>query len=141
MEIDAGKSTFHHFTMKSLWLLALLPLTGCADETISGYADPGATYRLSHVGDAAFSANATIAFPEKGTARGTAPCNTWSATQTAPYPWLALGPIARTERACPDLAAEQSFFDALSTMTLAEVQGTTLILSNDAGQEMVFTAD
>ncbi len=141
MEIDGGKPKSHQFIMKSLWILALLPLSACADETISGYADTGATYRLTHIGEAIFTADATITFPKQGVARGKAPCNTWSATQTAPYPWLSLGPIARTERACPALAAEQTFFDALTTMTLAEVQGATLILSNDAGVEMVFSAE
>ncbi len=62
MEIDGGKPKSHQFIMKSLWLLALLPLSACADETISGYADTGATYRLTHIGEAIFTADATITF-------------------------------------------------------------------------------
>ena len=127
--------------MRALWLAFFLPLSACADETISGYAGTSATYRLTSIGDAPFQAQATIAFPEKGAVRGSAPCNTWSASQSAPYPWLSLGPIARTERACTDLAVEQVFFETLATMTLAEVQGKTLILSNDEGTEMVFRAE
>jgi heat shock protein HslJ len=42
--------------------------------------------------------------------------------------------------ACPDLAAEAQFFDALSTMTLVEVLGRTLILTDDNGREMLFQA-
>jgi heat shock protein HslJ len=42
--------------------------------------------------------------------------------------------------ACPDLAAESQYLTALGEMTLAEVSGPTLILSNDAGRSMVFTA-
>ena len=107
---------------------------------MSGYADPDVIYRLAEIDGTAFTANATIAFPEQGVARGEAPCNIWSATQSAPYPWLDLGPIAATRRACPDLDAETAFFEALGAMALAEVQGPVLILSNDQGREMVFRA-
>jgi heat shock protein HslJ len=57
----------------------------------------------------------------------------------APYPWFEAGDIAVTRRACPDLAAETAFFDALADMTLAEVAGDALILSTPDGREMVFT--
>ena len=40
--------------------------------------------------------------------------------------------------ACDSLSAETVFFTALGDMTLAEVVGDTLILSNDKGREMVF---
>lgn len=120
-------------------LLAIVP--ACADESISGYADPTAVYRLSEIDGAPFTARATITFPEAGAARGDGPCNAWSAVQSAPYPWLELGPIATTRRGCPELSAEQQFFVALTDMTLAEVQGPVLILSNDDGREMLFRAD
>jgi heat shock protein HslJ len=42
--------------------------------------------------------------------------------------------------ACPDLALESEFFDALEGMTLAEVAGDTLILSNSVGRKLVFVA-
>jgi heat shock protein HslJ len=126
--------------MRRLTALALLTLVACTDETISGYADPYAVYRLTEIDGAPFAGNATITFPEEGTVRGEAPCNSWFASQSAPYPWIEFGPIGATRRACPDLDAERAYFDALGTMTLAEVQGTVLILSNDAGREMVFRA-
>jgi heat shock protein HslJ len=118
----------------------LLALVACSDETISGYADPEAVYTLTEIDGAAYTARATITFPEEGTARGEAPCNSWFASQSAPYPWIELGPIGATRRACPDLDAELAYFEALGTMTLAEVQGPVLILSNDAGREIVFRA-
>ena len=93
---------------------------------------------LTEIDGQAFPARASIAFPEPGRAAGEAPCNSWSAEQTAPYPWLELGPIASTRMACPDLGQESIFFQSLEAMTLAEVQGPILILSNDAGLEMVF---
>lgn len=124
------------------WITALctfLGLTACAaDETISGYADPAAVYSLLSINAAPFPASATISFPEQGQARGTGPCNTWSAPQSAPYPWFELGMMRATRRACPYLDAERIYFDTLRQMTLAEVSGDVLILSNPDGQEMVF---
>ena len=113
---------------------------GCADETISGYADTMATYHLMTIDGAAFEAQATIRFPEEGQITGNGPCNRYSATQSVPYPWFEPGPILATKRACPELAAGGAFFSALAEMTLAEVQGPVLILTNDAGREMVFEA-
>lgn len=125
-----------------LALMGLLTLAACrGDETVSGYADPEATYRLEELAGAPFSARGTIAFPEPGTVRGMAPCNSWSASQSAPYPWLELGPVIATRRACPDLALETRFFDVLSAMTLAEVQGDIVILSGDGEETMVFRKD
>lgn len=127
--------------MRFFSTLFILGLLGCADETISGYADPEAAYRLVEIDGTEFSARATIAFLEEGTASGEAPCNAWSATQSVPYPWFELGPIAATKRACSDLSEEARFFDALGQMTLVEVQGPILILTNDDGREMVFKAE
>jgi len=126
-------------------LCAYLPIAvatffGCPDETISGFADTAATYHLTSIDGTAFDAAATIVFQGQGNASGTAPCNTWSAEQRVPYPWFELGPIAATKRACADLEAEATFFQALGEMSLAEISGTILILSNDAGREMLFEA-
>ena len=126
--------------MRSFLLLPLL-LLGCSDETISGYADPDAVYRLTEIDGEAFLPRATIAFRNQRRAEGDAPFNSWSAVQSVPYPWFALGPIAVTRRACPDLEAEGRYLAALAEMTLAEVQGPVLILTNDAGREMVFEAE
>ena len=111
---------------------------GCGDETISGYADRTAVYNLIELGGAPFTATATIAFPEPGRAAGEGPCNTWFASQSAPYPWIEFGPIGATRRACPELEAEARFFEALSQVSLAEVLGPVLILTTEAGEELVF---
>ena len=127
--------------LRFLFLALTLPFLGCADETVSGYADPTAVYRLVEIDGVAFAARATISFPEEGRIVGEAPCNRWSAGQDAPYPWFAPGPIAATRRACPELEAETRFFEALGRMSLAEVQGPILILSSDDGLEMVFRVE
>ena len=54
------------------------------------------------------------------------------------YPWFELGLMRATRMACGDLPAEREFFAMLATMTLAEVSGDVLILSNPDGAEMVF---
>jgi len=110
------------------------------DETISGYATPGVTWTLSELSGTPYPARATLTFPEEGRIAGKAPCNDYSATQNAPYPWFEAGPVAATKRACPDLPAETAFFDALARVTLAEVAGEVLILSTEDGFEMVFRA-
>ena len=117
----------------------MLTLAACAqDETLSGYAGVGSTWQLTSLDGDAWAHPGTLEFPEAGQITGQAPCNRYFASVDAPYPWLTLGPIGATRMACPDLAAETQFFEALSAMTIAEVTGDVLILTNDAGREMVF---
>ena len=123
-------------------MLMSLLLAACnEDETISGYADSAATYILTEIDQNPFSASATLRFPEAGKISGRAPCNRYFAEQELPYPWFKVGPIGATKMACPALRAEQSFFDAIRAMTLVEVSGGVLVLSNEDGREMVFKTD
>lgn len=127
--------------MRYITPLLVLALAGClADETISGYAPEGAVFSLQSIDKTPFEASATISFPAQGRITGQAPCNSYFAMQTVPYPWFNVEAIGASKRACPDLMAEQTYFAALSDMTLSEVSGKTLILSNDMGRKMVFTA-
>ena len=127
--------------MRYAFLICALALSGCLkDETVSGYAPEDVTFALQSIDDAPFTASATISFPQRGRIEGVAPCNSYFALQTVPYPWFKIEALGATKRACPDLAEENAYFAALSEMTLSEVSGTTLILSNDAGRKMVFTA-
>lgn len=120
---------------------AALTLTACsADESIAAYGASGKVWTLVELDGAPFAATATLTFPEPGQIAGRAPCNQFFGSQTAPYPWFETGPLGSTMMACPDLAAESQYLTALSEMTLSEVSGPTLILSNDAGRSMVFTA-
>lgn len=130
--------------MKHLAFLAFgaVTMTACGpDETISGYADPAATYVLTTVDDTVFTGRATIAFAEEGRVTGNGPCNSFSADQKVPYPWFELGPIASTRRVCPDLATETTYFAALADMRFAEVIGDTLILTSESGQIMTYQAE
>ena len=118
--------------------LLCLAVAACADETLSGYADPDAVWQLVALDGAPFPARATIRFPKKGEITGEAPCNGFAGAQTEPYPWFKAEHIAATMRACPDLEAEGLFLARLAEMSLAEVAGDTLLLTDDRGGMMVF---
>jgi heat shock protein HslJ len=120
----------------------LIGLAACqADETLTGYGAADKTWVLNTIDGAAFTARATISFPAEGSVTGQAPCNSFAAEQTAPYPWFSLSAARATRMACAELDQEQAFFTALSSMTLVEISGDVLILSNDVGGEMVFNAE
>ncbi len=118
--------------------LASLALSGCTDETISGYADRETVWTLLEIDRKPFDSNATITFPKPGQIVGEAPCNSYSSEQKAPYPWFEIGPIAATRRACDALDHESQYFTALTEMRQIEVQGDMLIMSNETGGQMVF---
>ncbi len=119
-----------------------LLLAACfQDETISGFTDAGTTWNLTDISGNPFTAGATITFPEQGRIAGNAPCNQYFGSQTVPYPWFRAEAIGSTKRACPELKQETEFLATLGRMTLVEVSGSVLILSNDDGETMEFQAD
>ncbi|MGB0799993.1 MAG: META domain-containing protein [Planktomarina sp.] len=124
--------------MRGLICLALL--TGCAsDETLTRYAPQGQLFILSEVNDNESPIQATLELGPNGALTGEGPCNRYNATIDVPYPWFHIDAISATRMACPDLDNEVRYFDLLSKMTLSEFARGTLILSNDAGQNLVFT--
>lgn len=124
-----------------MMIAALWGLTQCqGDETVTSYGAAEAVWQLAELDGQPFKAQATLILPDEGKLLGEAPCNAYSGAQTAPYPWFTVENIVATRRACADLESETAYFEALEQMTLSEVSGETLILSNDAGREMVFTA-
>lgn len=122
-------------------LLLLLPLAGCnADETVFGQGGRDHVWYLVSVDGEPFNAQAYLTFPEPGQIAGQGPCNSFAGTQTAPYPWIDIGPLRATRRACPDLALESRFFALLRSMQEVEVTGDVMILRNDVPNQMVFEA-
>lgn len=124
--------------LKALFLPLLFGLSQCGDESLRAYGGADQVWTLVEVDGNEFPAKANLTFPAAGKLAGAAPCNSYSAEQTAPYPWFEAGPIATTKSSCPDQAAEMAYLEALSAMTQSEISGNTLILRNDAGREMVF---
>lgn len=124
------------------WMLVLpILLSACLkDETISGFTDADVEWQLVELNKVPFSARATINFPGQGRIAGQAPCNRYFGVQTVPYPWFQAQSIGATKMACADLNQEHIYFASLRAMTLIEVSGDTLNLSNDADQTMVFQA-
>jgi len=118
--------------------LALLALVACGpDETVSGFGS-AEDYTLTGMNGETVKTQITLNISDTGRISGQGPCNNYSADQTAPYPWFAVGPILSTRRACPELAIEQAYFQALASMTISEVAGNILILSNDVKDTLTF---
>lgn len=127
--------------LKRLAVVCLFAISACqAAGTSSGYADAAKVFRLVEFDGKKADFRADITFPRQGVIAGHGPCNSFGASQTAPYPWFKAGPIAATRRACADAKIEQAFFDALSEMSLAEFSGPVLILESENGRRMVFQA-
>ncbi|MBY5934503.1 META domain-containing protein [Tateyamaria omphalii] len=122
----------------ALALTALLPACQ-ADETVARYGAADRLWELQTLNGAALSGPATLEFEPGGPVSGRAPCNTFSATNTVPYPWFELTPIVSTDLACDALDAETLYLDALARMTQSEVREGTLFLRNDDNEEMIFT--
>lgn len=120
-------------------LIGLVMLTACvSDETLSGYGASQTLWVLAAPNGNPELAEAILQFPAAGQLVGRTPCTSFSARQTAPYPWFELADFKADEKECP---TETGFFTALKSVTFSEVLDTTLILSNDGGLEMVFKAD
>ncbi len=125
----------------TLMIVAALALPGCKeDETVASYGALNSDWKLTELDGQPFEAKATLIFAEEGKISGEAPCNRFFGQQTAPYPWFKAEGLGATRRACPDLDKETAYLSALAEMSQSEVVGDTLLLSNDAGREMVFKA-
>ncbi len=127
--------------MRFALMLVLTAAMSCqADETVRAYGASDRVWVLSELGGQPFSARATLQFPEQGVISGRGPCNGFSGQMDVPYPWFKAGPLRATKRACAALAEETRYFRALAQMSTIEVLGEVMILSNDAGDKMVFKA-
>ncbi|MEP1329720.1 META domain-containing protein [Pseudophaeobacter sp.] len=120
------------------WVIPLL--SGCvADESLSAYGGAGQSWVLKELDQATYGEMATLNLTTPGEISGQAPCNSYRAQQTAPYPWFEIKALATTRKACPALEQERTYLNALQSMSEAEIAGDVLILRNDSGQEMIFT--
>ena len=121
--------------------LPLMALFQCdKDETVAAYGAADQTWVLREIDGRPYEASALLRFPEEGRIAGNAPCNSYDGTLNAPYPWFEVQNLNATRAACAELEAEGFYFAALMAMTQSEVSGNVLILRNEDGHEMVFTA-
>lgn len=107
------------------------------DQTVRAYGADDHIWKVTHLHEAPFDGRATLQFPRIGQITGNAPCNSYSTDMHVPYPWFGTGPIAATKRACPDLALEAAFLDALAKATISNVTSDVLTLSNEAGDVLL----
>ncbi len=110
------------------------------DETLRRYGGADITWEVVTLRGVPFDAPATITFPSRNKVTGTGPCNSFTSTNTTPYPWIELGPIAATRRTCGDIIAESRFFEALRKARVAVIEDNRLILSTEEHELLVFTA-
>ena len=72
---------------------------------------------------------------------GKAPCNRFFGTNASPLPNVRFGAMGATKMACPDLAAETAYFEALQAMQRAELDQGHLYLIGPEGRIMEFARD
>ncbi len=119
-------------------LVALLALAGCLrDETVAAYGAADRDWRLVELDGIDFAGTATLRFPARGRIAGHAPCGPWQGRMVTPYPWFELEAVQTRSPDCDNDAA----LAALAAMSLSEVSGPVLILSDGAGRMMVFRTD
>lgn len=123
----------------ALTLATLLAATACVAP---GQAEPltGTEWHLVGIEGQRAPAPLTLIFAEDGKVAGQAPCNRWFAKNGATLPALSLAGIGATEMACPDLAAEQIYFEALAAMQRVEQAETHLFLIGAEGRVLEFSA-
>ncbi|AFO89856.1 META domain-containing protein [Phaeobacter inhibens] len=124
-------------------MLAMLctgTLSACTgDETLRAYGGSSATWQLREVDGDAVSAVTTLSFPRHGALTGELPCNQVTGQLTTPYPWFEVENLATTRMVCSALQEETDVLAALQAMEIVEIKGAVMILSNEAGREMIFT--
>lgn len=104
----------------------------------TGAIPPDTTWRLETVAGEDVTAEVTLQIAADGTVSGNASCNQYTGQNTAVLPEFALGPVAVTRMACPDMTTEAAYLAALALVTRAEMDDGRLVLSDADGSQMVF---
>lgn len=118
-----------------------LSFLGCADESVTGYADRDAVYRLIEITGTEPALEADLTFPARGAIRVETGCGVYEIATDVPYPWVAMSRAVVTPRECDTRGADAVFFGEMMRVTLAEVSGPVLILTTEEGGLLVFQAE
>lgn len=122
-----------------LAMTAILGVAACdPSDTVTKHGGMAYDWQLTEVDGTPVDYSATIAFGPHGSVNGSGPCNGFSATQSKPYPWIAIQIEFVEELYCSDIDEEEAYLGSLMEMTLVEVSGDSLVMSNDSGREMAF---
>jgi heat shock protein HslJ len=118
---------------------ALAAVAGCAADpgaapSTAAPSEPaldGTRWVLRAFGPEAEKVSAVIRF-DGDRVRGAGPCNTFFGGFEQDGEAVAIGPVAATRRACPELEAEQRFFATLTDATrFALVDGRLTLIGDD----------
>lgn len=107
----------------------LMMATMAAADVPPAYLAP--QWRLIDLNGEKVGVQVTIDLSQPGQVAGQAPCNRYGGPYDGQLPDFRPGPMRVTRMACPDLALEQSFLQALESVTRAETERDRLILTGD----------
>lgn len=126
--------------MKMRFALAALPLllAACQPAPVVQQPDLAQEWKLVGFSAGALPPRVTMDLREPGRAAGQGPCNRWFGEVQGSFPAFRLPMVATTQMACPDLAAEGRFHDALGRVTAAELVGSQLVLTGPKGLRLTF---
>ncbi|HRK42144.1 MAG TPA: META domain-containing protein [Gemmobacter sp.] len=126
--------------MKMRFALAALPLllAACQPAPVVQQPDLAQEWKLVGFSAGALPPRVTMDLREPGRAAGQGPCNRWFGEVQGSFPAFRLPMVATTQMACPDLAAEGRFHDALGRVTAAELVGDQLVLTGPKGLRLTF---
>lgn len=120
-----------------LFFCAALSLTACVTPALSGDEIAGVDWHLVGLEGQEVDWTASLRL-DGDKISGKAPCNRWFGTNAAALPAIAIEGIGATKMACPDLAAESAYFEALQAMQRAELDQDHLFLIGPEGRIMEF---
>ena len=123
--------------MRFLSLFAALTLAACVTPALSAPEIEGVDWHLVGLEGQEVSWDASLRFDGEKVS-GKAPCNRYFGTNAATLPEVSLGRVGATKMACPDLAAESAYFEALQAMQRAELDQGHLYLIGPEGRIMEF---
>jgi heat shock protein HslJ len=119
--------------------LTLVLTAACVSPATSGQVQ--GTWHLVGLDFQPALAPLSITFDANGGFMGQAPCNRFFGKVSGALPDMTLGDIGATKMACPDLAVESAYFEALSAMQSAEISEGHLFFSGPEGRVIEFTRD
>lgn len=121
-------------------ILSALVLAACVTPALSNDEIAGVDWHLVGFEGQEVAWEASLRFDGDKVA-SKAPCNRWFATNAAALPAVSIQSIGATKMACPDLAAESVFFEAMQAMQRAELDQGHLYLIGPEGRIMEFAKD
>lgn len=127
--------------MMMRFALAALPLMLAACQPVQETApapDLAQDWKLVGFSEGSLPPRVTMDLREPGRAAGQGPCNRWFGEVQGNAPEFRLPMVASTQMACPDLAAEAQFHDALGRVTAAGLAGGQLVLTGPEGLQLTF---